>query len=141
MPSFREDAASASDGRIVRQQFPLTLAWAVTHWKAQGMTLKRARVRIGRNVAGQPGVAFVAGTRVGHPWHLMFDVDFPEYEAFEQAKVKEEFLHTPVRFRGDRRKSTFSPVLNGTAPETTLPRCLSPPSRASLGCALIGWRK
>ena len=67
------------------------LAWAVTHWKAQGMTLARARVRVGRNVAGQPGVAFVAVTRVGHSWHLMFDTDLPDFEAFDQARYKEEF--------------------------------------------------
>ena len=79
------------DRSIIRQQFPLTLAWAVTHWKAQGMTLKRARIRIGRNVAGQPGVAFVAITRVGHPWHLMFDTDLPDFDTFDQAKYKEEF--------------------------------------------------
>ena len=91
VPIFREDAASAHDKSIIRQQFPLTLAWAVTHWKAQGMTLKRARIRIGRNVAGQPGVAFVAITRVGHPWHLMFDTDLPGFDTFEQAKYKEEF--------------------------------------------------
>ena len=91
VPIFRAEAEAGSDRNVVRQQFPLTLAWALTHWKAQGMTLKRARIRIGRNVAGQPGVAFVAITRVGHPSHLMFDTDLPDFDTFDQAKYKEEF--------------------------------------------------
>ena len=61
VPLFRAEAESKYDSNVVRQQFPLTLAWALTHWKAQGMTLKRVRVRVGKGVAGQVGVAFDAG--------------------------------------------------------------------------------
>ena len=36
--------APSSDGDITREQFPLTLAWALTHWKDQGVTLRRVRI-------------------------------------------------------------------------------------------------
>jgi hypothetical protein len=114
VPIFRVDAESKHDSDVVRQQFPLTLAWALTHWKAQGMTLKRVRVRIGKGVASQVGVAFVAVTRVGHPWGLMFETDLPEHDVFEQAKWKEEFrsrerfeLQLRVKFSRTLRKYGF----------------------------------
>ncbi len=44
VPIFRQEFPALSDEDVIRKQFPLTLAWALTHWKAQGMTLARARV-------------------------------------------------------------------------------------------------
>ena len=52
--------ASSSDGDITREQFPLTLAWALTHWKAQGMTLRRVRICMRSGAAGIAGVGYVA---------------------------------------------------------------------------------
>ena len=60
---------------VTRTQYPLRLAWAITPWKAQGMTLGRARVQLTRG-ASTPGVAFVALSRVRHPDHLVLDDDF-----------------------------------------------------------------
>ena len=71
VPIFRVEAECKSDKDVRRQQFPLTLAWALTHWKAQGMTLRRVRVSLGAAVAGTVGVGLVAMTRVGHPWHCL----------------------------------------------------------------------
>ena len=51
---------------VIRGQYPLTLAWALTHWKAQGMTLDRVRVLLSDRTAGVPGIAF-ALTRARHP--------------------------------------------------------------------------
>ena len=91
VPIFRVEGDSKVDSNVKRQQFPLTLAWALTHWKAQGMTLKRARVCLNESTAGRVGIGFVAVTRVGHPWRLVFDTPLPSYDAFEKAKYGEEF--------------------------------------------------
>ena len=68
VPIFRRSATAEGEDSVSRWQFPLTLAWALTHWKAQGMTLRRARVRVGAKVAAMVGIGFVAMTRVKHPW-------------------------------------------------------------------------
>ena len=91
VPIFHFEAAAESDKNVKRQQFPLTLAWALTHYKAQGMTLKRVRVCLTPTTAKQVGVGFVAVTRVGHPWHLMFEIDLPPYQAFQDARYGEEY--------------------------------------------------
>ena len=57
---------ATTDSDITRAQFPLTLAWALTHWKAQGMTLRRVRICMRRAVAGAAGVGYVVVTRVKH---------------------------------------------------------------------------
>ena len=44
----------------MRTQFPLILGWATTPWKAQGMTLDRAIVRLTK-AASAPGVGFLSG--------------------------------------------------------------------------------
>ena len=72
VPLFREQAASEEGDGIARHQFPLTLAWALTHQKAQGMTLRRVRPMVSKESAGQVGLAYVDATRVKHPWHLIF---------------------------------------------------------------------
>jgi hypothetical protein len=41
VPIFRHKVDSSGAEEVYRKQFPLTLAWALTHWKAQGMTLPR----------------------------------------------------------------------------------------------------
>ena len=76
---------------VVRKQFPLGLAWALTHWKAKGMTLSRVRIRMGSGTAGQVGVGMVAVTRVKHVRHLVFDTDLPPWDDFQQAKFSEDF--------------------------------------------------
>jgi hypothetical protein len=67
------------------------LAYALTHWKAQGMTLRRVRIRMGKRIAGTPGVGFVAATGVKHPRDLVFDTDLPSYEDFMLAATKPVF--------------------------------------------------
>ena len=54
----------------------LTLAWALTRWKAQGMTLDRVRVHLSERTAGVAGIGFLACTRVRHPWDLVFEGGF-----------------------------------------------------------------
>ena len=65
------------DSGVTREQFPLILGWAMTPWKAQGMTLERVIVRLTK-AASAPGVVFVALSRVRHPDHLMLEDSFPD---------------------------------------------------------------
>jgi len=97
VPLSWEQATSNFDEKLVRKQFPLVLAWAITHWKAQGMTLPRARVRLSARTAGQHGVGFVACTRVRHPTHLVFEDDLPDWEAFQAVRDTPTF-HRRRRF-------------------------------------------
>ena len=78
--------SSSVEENLKRENYPLQLAWAMTHWKAQGMTLDRARVHLSERTVGIPGIAFVACTRVRHPWDLVFEQDLPEYEHFMKAR-------------------------------------------------------
>jgi len=91
VPIFQYTTNAESDDKVSRHQFPLVLAWALTHWKAQGMTLRRARIRMGKRTATQPGIGFVAVTRVRHFRDLVFDVDLPAWEHFQEAQWKPNF--------------------------------------------------
>ena len=86
VPIFREKLSSTMEEKVTREQFPLVLSWAITHWKAQGMTLPRARVILGARTAGTHGVAFVAVTRVGHRRRLVFENDLPDWEVFQGVR-------------------------------------------------------
>ena len=96
IPIYRQKVTSTAEDNVTRQNFPLCLAWALTHWKAQGMTLDRVRVHLSAKTAAVPGIGFVACTRVRHPWDLIFEEDLPEYEEFMKAR------RTPA-FRERRR--------------------------------------
>jgi ATP-dependent DNA helicase PIF1 len=108
VPIFAQDVSSSMDEKVRREQFPLVLAWAVTHWKAQGMTLRRARVRLGAKTAAMHGVGFVACTRVRHPSHMVFEEDLPEYEVFQSVRETPAF----------RRRRRFELRLEARASET-----------------------
>ncbi len=55
------------------------MAWALTHWKAQGMTLQRVRISMCDDAAGIAGIGYVAVTRVKHVEHLVFEEDLPSW--------------------------------------------------------------
>ena len=86
VPVFRQRVSSTVEENVWRENYPLTLAWALTHWKAQGMTLDRVRVHLSAKTAAVPGIGFVACTRVRHPWDIVFEEDLPEYEHFMKAR-------------------------------------------------------
>ena len=69
-------------------QFPLVLGWALTPWKAQGMTLDRAIVRLTKAASG---VAFVALSRVRHPDHLMLEDNFPDMSTIMKESERDSF--------------------------------------------------
>ena len=66
VPIQPRTSRSEDNKDVERTQFPLVLGWALTPWKAQGMTLDKAVVKLGSR-AGEPGVAFIALRRVRHP--------------------------------------------------------------------------
>ena len=85
VPLEPREIRKEDDASVTRVQFPIILAWALTPWKAQGMTLDKAVVFIGRRAA-TPGVLFVALTRVRHPDDLMLDDDFPDMSTIMKQK-------------------------------------------------------
>ena len=91
VPIFRQLVASTVEEQVAREQFPLTLAWALTHWKAQGMTLDKVRVHLSARTAAVPGIGFVAITRVRHPWDLVFEEDLPDYGDWMRAVRTPQF--------------------------------------------------
>ena len=85
---------------VARKQFLLVTSWALTHWKAQGMTLRRARISLGKRAAGISGIGYVAITRVKHPRHLVFEADLPAWECFQEARHTNPFDHGGVLISG-----------------------------------------
>ena len=90
VPHQTEDSTTTIAG-LNRYQFPLILCWALTHWKAQGMTLRRVKIKMGERIASSPGMGFTSCSRVKHPSHLLFETDLPPWEVFQEAKWKPVF--------------------------------------------------
>ena len=67
---------SSADGSCTRLQLPLKLAWAVTIHKAQGLTLDKVVINVGKKEFSA-GLTFVACSRVRHLQDLLFDPPFP----------------------------------------------------------------
>ena len=63
----------------------------MSHWKVQGVTLKRVRVCMRDAAAAIAGIGYVAITRVKHIEHIVFEEDLPSWEAFQEAKRKPGF--------------------------------------------------
>ena len=94
----------------MRKQFPLTLAWCLTHWKAQGMTLFKVKIAVGDKVAKSLGVGYTAASRVKHVRDLVFSPDLPDYDVFQNAKHMAAF----------RSRQRFELKLEARASETIL---------------------
>ena len=90
IPYFPKEIRLENDSGISRSQFALTLAWALTPWKAQGMSLEKVVVNLG-NAASKPGVAFVALTRARHYDGLALDDTFPDMLTFHRQKTASTF--------------------------------------------------
>ena len=79
VPILTREKEDGNKQSIMRRQFPLVLGWAMTPWKAQGMTLDRAIVRLTR-AATSPGVACVALSRVRHPGISCLKIPSPTWQ-------------------------------------------------------------
>ena len=82
---FPRGVNAETETQVTRTQLPIVLAWALTPWKAQGMSLEKVIVKIG-SAASKPGVAFVALTRARHPDGLALDDDFPVFSTFQKQR-------------------------------------------------------
>ena len=58
-----------------RQQLPLRLAWAITIHKAQGLTLDKVVINVGKKEF-YASLTFVACSRVRHLSDLAFDIHY-----------------------------------------------------------------
>ena len=117
IPLLQRTISDATNSAITRTQFPITLAWALTPWKAQGMTLDLAVVRLG-SAASNPGVAFVTLSRVRHPDDLMLDDDFPAMSTIMRQADSDSFLqrqewerHARVKFSKTIRQHMRDPTV------------------------------
>ena len=90
IPFFPREVKLETDGGIARSQLSLTLGWALTPWKAQGMSLDKVVVSLGK-AASKPGVAFVALTRARHYDGLAIDDTFPAMHTFQEQIKHETF--------------------------------------------------
>lgn len=99
VPLFPSTRKSENDGTITRTQYPLTLAWALTPWKAQGITLAKVRIAVSQ-AASTPGVLFTALTRVRHPDTLLLMDSFPSYAQIMRTRSHKNF---PVRQHWERK--------------------------------------
>ena len=79
---------SASGAQCSRLQLPLKLAWAVTIHKAQGLTLDKVVVDVGKKEFSS-GLTFVACSRVRHLTDLLFDPPFPFQRVTNLAKSQQ----------------------------------------------------
>jgi len=82
------------DNTVTRTQYALVLAWALTPWKAQGMSLKKVEVKIG-SAASRPGVAFTTLTRCTHPDGLAINDDFRVMSTFQKQKKQKNDPASP----------------------------------------------
>ena len=82
LPLRPETVQQDGNSEICRAQYALMLAWALTPWKAQGMSLEKVVVKLGA-AASRPGVAFTALTRARHPDGLAIDDSFPVMSSFQ----------------------------------------------------------
>ena len=82
---------SASGGSCSRLQLPLKLAWAVTIHKAQGLTLDKVVIDIGKKEFSA-GLTFVACSRVRRLKDLLFDPPFPFQRVANLANSQRRLL-------------------------------------------------
>ena len=121
---------SASGASFSRLQLPLKLAWAITIHKAQGLTLDKVFINVGKKEFST-GLTFVACSRVRCLNDLLFDPPFPFQRVSNFAKS--HCLHE--RLLEDTRLLLLEARTLTHLPPTASPSCSlnhSPPSMNSL---------
>lgn len=72
---------------LIRKQFPLTLAYAITIHKSQGLTFDEAAIKISKEDRINCGQGYVALSRVKTKEGLFIIGKFPEYSIFANSEV------------------------------------------------------
>ena len=109
---------ATDDSDVSRRQFPLILAFALTPWKAQGMTMVKEKLQTDK-AASSPGVLFTALTRIRHPDTIMFTDNFPSYAQIMKARTNPGFKSRQAWERKAREKC--SRTIRKHTRETRLP--------------------
>ena len=104
----------ATTQQCSRLQLPLKLAWAVTIHKAQGMTLIRVVIDVGKKEFSS-GLMFVACSRVRHLTDLLFVPPF----TFQRLASLSKSSRILERLLEDERLQRMSTQLHGTASTPT----------------------
>ena len=111
---------SASGAPCSRLQLPLKLAWAVTIHKAQGLTLDKVVIDIGKKDFSA-GLTFVACSRVRHLHDLLFDPPFPFQRVANLAnsqRLQERIVEDARLFQLDR--DTLPHVSPASSPQPAI---------------------
>ena len=118
-----------------RLQLPLRLAWAVTIHKAQGMTLNKAVIDIGKKEFSS-GLTFVACSRVRHLADLLFVPPFP----YQRLSSLGKSIRLLGRLKEDARLASLGTTRNCDR-DPKLPReeAHAPPIDHTLNSADAGW--
>jgi len=129
VPIFLQSVNSTSERDVRREGFPLVLAWSFTYWKAQGMTLRRARVRLTAKTAAMAGIGLVACSRVRHPRDIVFDFELPDWDVFQRQRDSARFrwrqrwsLRLDAKFSRTIRKYGFLGLPAGDPTHLWTPR-------------------
>ena len=138
---------STSGAQCSRLQLPLKLAWAVTIHKAQGLTLDKVVINVGKKEFSS-GLTFVACSRVRHLTDLLFDPPFPfqrvaniaKSQRLQERRLEDTRLHLiettslaqPVSAVSHSPPvidlQTQSPPTQSTTPSPPSPRSLPSPT-------------
>ena len=102
--------------RVVRKQFPLVLAWAVTIHKVQGMTMDRIVVDMSRDKGNyMKGQAYVAFSRV-RTLEGLHIINYSRHQIRTCGKVKKEM----DRLRNERKLPSLPEALIWSIPKETI---------------------
>ena len=122
---------STSGASCSRLQLPLKLAWAVTIHKAQGLTLDKVVIDVGKKEFST-GLTFVACSRVRHLEDLLFDPPFPFQRVANLAKSQrlQERLLEDTRIllleRNTLPPSPSPPIVDSLTPSPPVIDSLTP---------------
>ena len=104
IPACESDVEGVKGGK--RRQLPLVLAYAITVWKSQGMSLDAVVIQL-RERLMEHGIVYVAVSRAKHFTKLFFRGSLPSYEeliAVCSRKASLQFIEAQALLRIEARE-------------------------------------